>query len=197
MPTGYTAKVKDGNVSFRDYALDCARAFGALVEMRDEPLGKRIPSKFKPSPYHSKQLSKARRELQTAQNMTDVRALELAERQYDEALQDYNTALRDVATTTERYVKMRAKAKAWKAPTSEHTELREFMISQLEQSIDFDCRVHSEIPKRMKPQEYRAMLIKQAERNLEYHTEKLQEEVERVQGRTEWVKQLRKSLPKK
>lgn len=37
MPTGYTASVQEGKVTeFRDFAMECARAFGALVMMRDE-----------------------------------------------------------------------------------------------------------------------------------------------------------------
>ena len=37
MPTGYTADIYEGNdVSFRDFALKCARAFGACIEQRDD-----------------------------------------------------------------------------------------------------------------------------------------------------------------
>lgn len=36
MPTGYTDAIKDG-ISFNQFILSCARAFGALITMRDEP----------------------------------------------------------------------------------------------------------------------------------------------------------------
>ena len=36
MPTGYTDKIKDG-ITFKEYAMGCARAFGALITMRDNP----------------------------------------------------------------------------------------------------------------------------------------------------------------
>jgi hypothetical protein len=32
MPTGYTSAIADG-IEFKDFALRCARAFGALVEL--------------------------------------------------------------------------------------------------------------------------------------------------------------------
>lgn len=38
MPTGYTADIKDG-IDFKTYAMNCARAFGACVMLRDEPGG--------------------------------------------------------------------------------------------------------------------------------------------------------------
>jgi hypothetical protein len=39
MPTGYTAGVADGTITeFREYALLCARAFGACIMLRDEPV---------------------------------------------------------------------------------------------------------------------------------------------------------------
>ena len=38
MPTGYTADIQDGKITtLREYALSCARAFGALIMMRDDP----------------------------------------------------------------------------------------------------------------------------------------------------------------
>ena len=47
MPTGYTAPIKDG-ISFNDFMWGCARAFGALIMMRDDPPGTPIPERFEP-----------------------------------------------------------------------------------------------------------------------------------------------------
>lgn len=57
MPTGYTWDIKD-EITFEQFIMNCARAFGALVEMRDEPRDKKIPDELKPSDYHNKELSK-------------------------------------------------------------------------------------------------------------------------------------------
>jgi hypothetical protein len=49
MPTGYTDCVRSGEVTeFADFAMKCARAFGACIEMRDEPSGTPIPEAFEP-----------------------------------------------------------------------------------------------------------------------------------------------------
>lgn len=43
MPTGYTSIIDDNeNVTFKEYALRCARGFGALMHLRDESLDKEI-----------------------------------------------------------------------------------------------------------------------------------------------------------
>lgn len=54
MPTGYTHKIKDG-MTFKEYALRCARNFGALMDMRDDPMDAPIPI-FTPSGYHEEKL---------------------------------------------------------------------------------------------------------------------------------------------
>ena len=47
MPTGYTSGVATGEIKdFKTYALQCARAFGACIMLRDEPMSDEIP-KFK------------------------------------------------------------------------------------------------------------------------------------------------------
>ena len=60
MPTGYTAGVADGSIiDFNEYALQCARNFGACILLRDEPLSSEIPE-FEPSDYHEKALTESK-----------------------------------------------------------------------------------------------------------------------------------------
>ena len=61
MPTGYTLELYDGkDITFEEFVLKCARAFGALINMRDEPRDAPIPERFEPSYYHLKELIKAK-----------------------------------------------------------------------------------------------------------------------------------------
>jgi hypothetical protein len=57
MPTGYTAKLMEEGQSFPEFAMRCARNFGALIMMRDESLDVPIPEQFEPSDYYRKKLS--------------------------------------------------------------------------------------------------------------------------------------------
>ena len=59
MPTGYTAKLMEQGQTFPEFIMSCARAFGALIMMRDDPANAPIPEKFEPSDYHVRALKKA------------------------------------------------------------------------------------------------------------------------------------------
>ena len=61
MPTGYTDLINNG-CTFNEFVMGCARAFGATIDMRDEPLGAEIPEKFELSDYHSAKIDEAKRE---------------------------------------------------------------------------------------------------------------------------------------
>ena len=73
MPTGYTARVKDGTVTeFKDFAMGCARAMGACISMREAAHDAEIPEQFEPSPYHTEQLAKAKADLAAFEAMTEA-----------------------------------------------------------------------------------------------------------------------------
>ena len=57
MPTGYTSKIKD-DITFEQYAMGCARAFDALIDMRDEASDALIPEELTPSNYHEQKTGK-------------------------------------------------------------------------------------------------------------------------------------------
>ena len=61
MPTGYTHDIPAG-ITFRQFALNCARAFGANIAMRDDPADKPIEV-YEPSDYSAKAITKATNEL--------------------------------------------------------------------------------------------------------------------------------------
>ena len=62
MPTGYTATLMEKGQDFPDFVLLCARAMGATIMLRDEPLDAPIPE-FQPSDYSAKQLEESKEEL--------------------------------------------------------------------------------------------------------------------------------------
>ena len=55
MPTGYTSKIGDDQ-SFKDFALRCARNFGANILMRDDPMDAEI-KKYEVEPYYMNRLT--------------------------------------------------------------------------------------------------------------------------------------------
>lgn len=194
MPTGYTAGVGDGKVvTFRDFALDCARAFGALVELRDSPSAP-IPDEFEVDPYPMRRLIEDRERLAELRAMTGEDADRAADAAYNEELAHYRRRQREQATTQARYEAMLDEALRWQPPSPDHVEMKNFMVKQLEESIRFDCGYEPQAPTRMTAAEWLTSEIDRAERNAERHAEEHEKAVERAEGRSRWVKQLRESL---
>jgi hypothetical protein len=196
MPTGYTAAVADGGITeFRDFALDCARAFGACVTLRDEPHDAPIPDEFQPSTdYHDKAIRQAKHELELVLAMSDEECEEAARVEYVAAVETHRERGQELEDRRLRYKRMLEKAEAWKSPSDDHDGLKDFMVSQLRKSIDFDCTHHGKFPERETGAEWRSRKLAKANRDIEYHEDERQKEIDRVSSRNNWLKQLRQSL---
>lgn len=196
MPSGYTAPVQDGTITeFREFALSCARAFGALITMRDDPADAPIPEKFEPSTgYYDGALERARRALAEVEGMPLDECEREAAAQHRHALEDRRKRQAEKDVVRQRYEAMLAKVEAWEPPSPEHVEMKAFMAKQLRESIDWDCTVYGEEPERISGTEWREQMLAKARRDIEYHTEERRKEIERVEGRNRWVQQLRESL---
>lgn len=194
MPTGYTAELCDGDVPFEKFVLTCARAFGALMSMRDDRLDAPIPEKFEPHDYHAKALAAA------AKALVEVRAMSVAEceeatfKEFREAQAAYESEVEHKRAVRDRLLTMRAKVADWKPPTSEHEGLKKFMVEQLDSTIDWDGKVYLTPAKRATPEDWRRNRIASLERDVQYHTEHHRKDVEQADSRTAWVKALRESL---
>lgn len=194
MPTGYTAAVKDG-ISFEQFALNCARAFGALVMMRDEPSDAPIPDRFEPSDWNANELAKARDRLATLEAMSDTDAGVNARAEYDKDLERHRERLGEIQALSEKYHAMLARAVQWEPPTPEHQGLKDFMTQQLRESINFDCSTkYLQAPVLQPAAAWREAQIAKARKDVDYHTKAHAEEVERTESRNAWVAALRSSL---
>jgi hypothetical protein len=193
MPTGYTAAIADG-ITFREYALGCARAFGALITMRDDPQDAPIPERFRPSDWHANELQKASERLTTLRLMSPAEADIAAQQEYEEAVTRENKYAQERAALRSKYEAMLAKVIAWQAPTPDHVGYKEFMEQQIRDSIKWDCSDYERAPERWTGKEWLARAIEKAKHDIEYHTRQHAEEIERVRGRNAWIKALRDSL---
>lgn len=197
MPTGYTAAVQSGKITeFRDFAMACARNFGACDSLRDssEP----IPDEFLVGDWYRKSLDEANVALTTFRTKNDV---DLVLEYSRETAENRNEARRQIAEDAEerrRYEAIIAKADAWTPPSPDHVGMKTFMLSQLRESIKFDCGGdywQRELVKPVRPfAEWKADKLASLTRTLANAAEALAEEEQRVAGRNRWIKQLRESL---
>ena len=196
MPTGYTAGVGDGTVTeFAEYALGCAKAFGACIEMRDEPHDAQIPDAFEPSTYHAEQLAVAEADLAAIKSSTDAEIQTVADGWYSGERIRYDDRLAETRTTRARYEAMLAKARAFTSPSADHDNYKAFLCSQLDDSIKWDCNEeHATEPTEKTAAEWRADRIAELTHSIAYHTEHHAADVKRAEERTQWVAQLRAAL---
>tara|TARA_R110000850_G_C9803990_1_gene450716 strand:- start:144 stop:731 length:588 start_codon:yes stop_codon:yes gene_type:complete len=195
MPTGYTAEVQKG-ISFNKYALNCARAFGALITMRDEPSDKEIPEKLEPSDYHFKAKVKAEDSLSALNSLSSEAANKKALDAFNSAELNRTEKLKEEATIEVRYNEMLSKAKLWESPSKDHDKLKEFMVSQLEESIRFDCgsSYYEKPTVKLTGKQWRSEQIERAHKDIAYQIKNYREEVERTDSRNKWIDLLRDSI---
>lgn len=196
MPTGYTAKVYDGTEeSFESFVLRCAHAIEYFIDMRDEPLNIKIKDVKKvDSSYHLNALKKEKKELYRLKKLTNEQIKEEVNKYNEKQMKDWIASCKREKVLRERYEVMLEKVKKWKVPSIEHEGLKNFMIQQLSESIQFDCHHESQKPEDVSQKDWYSNLIEMSEENIKYYLEKLKEEVENVKKRNEYVKLLKESL---
>ena len=199
MPTGYTAKLCNGEQSFKDFALQCARAFGATIAMRDDPSDNDIPERFEPSTYHKDELDKTEKHLKAIEKMTAKQLDAAAEKEYLKAKSRAENKLLKERETQQRLIAMQDSVSNWQPPTGEHQGLKDFMLEQLETTIKFDGDTsYSERElqslTKLSGEEWKQKELRAARKRIAYHTKEWGLELERTENRNLWVAELRESL---
>lgn len=195
MPTGYTADIAKG-ISFEQFVWTCARAFGALVMMRDDATDAPIPERFEPSDMYKKWLTEERAKLGALVSMTVDQVTAAAEAAYQQSHAAWQERRAAKLELRNRYSEMLAKVVQWEAPTPEHEGLKDFMAKQIRESIDFDCsEKYDEEPQRQEPTDWHNAQIESARRTIARHLQSHLEEHQRTEERNSWLKALRDSVP--
>jgi hypothetical protein len=201
--TGYTAAIleKDG-IIFEQFCLNCARAFGACVMLRDEPMDAPIPDEFTPSDYHKRALAEAQAKLTALNNMTLSERVEYGQEKQKAAVQQRQELIESAKKAARKLILMKAKVLAWEPPSSDHVGLKNFMLEQIDSTLQFDGRADGytdEIKNlEMRPfEQFFRDSVEEAQNSIAYHIEQDREELERTHSRTAWIQDLRNSLKQK
>lgn len=196
MPTGYTADIKDG-ISFSTFALNCARAFGATITLRDESGGgEKIPEKFEPSDYHAKALDADRETLAALESMTQRECELKAAADHTEAEAQRLSRIKECDDLRQRYEEMLECARLWIPPSEEHAGLKEFMIQQITDSLKWDCDTsyYATPTPVLSGLEWLESAKEKTISSIAYHKKAYADEVARTEQRNTWISALRASL---
>ena len=192
MPTGYTADIAQG-IGFDQFVWNCARAFGALIMLRDEPAGAAIPERFEPSTSYQKWIGEARAEVARLEALTGDEIGIAAAGAYEVALASWRKREAGADALRAKYEAMLAKVLEWK-PNPMHESLQQFMADQIRESIRFDCSGSTQ-PVQQEAAAWLAGQLEHHRRMLGRYEQMHLEEVARTEERNQWLKVLRESVP--
>ena len=201
MPTGYTYSIKDG-ISFENFALKCARNFGACIALRDES-SDILPTidniQFKNDDYHQKELEQAKSDLLFFQNCSEEEWQNSFNKHVEDHVSYYREKISECEELLTQYNEMLAKVNDWIPPTEHHVELKNFMKQQIEDSIGHDCdldyyEIQLSLIKELTIEKFKEDKLNNAEYNIKYHSKHVLKDSERNAKRVEWLQKLLDSL---
>lgn len=104
MPTGYTAVLQNNpDYPFKKFILDCARAFGACVTLREEGGGgEAIPNKFEERSYYDELLSDKKNELERIKNMSKKELDKAATKEYKNTIENAHNSLQEMKSNLKK-----------------------------------------------------------------------------------------------
>jgi len=199
MPTGYTADIEK-DISFEDYILGCARAFGACMHQRDDSSKEKPMLRSIENSYHVDALSNAKTEVAKLEAMKGVNDRTAYGKQIiaEEAASNQEYFNKKVALRN-KYEAMLSKAYNWFPPTPDHENLKKFMIEQITSSIDFDCNTKYDMERltalsKANPLDKYNEALRHAYKDVEYHETELYKDRERNDNANRWIAALYGSL---
>ena len=198
MPTGLTAEIYEGkNTSFRRFALRCATQFGGGYQASnygesDLPLDK--APVLEASNYHLKMLDHAYKELakwKKLQENPEEAHNEVLEKRKQEA-KDCNEHRND---HLRNYEDMLTRVKCWH-PDERYTSIKEFMIKQLEESIEHDCSYHGPSKESLEEttEQWLKCNIDCCEWDIKYHEKAFADEIKSIEKTNEFLQGFYDSL---
>ena len=185
MPTGYTSALYDGPVDFKKFALRCATAF--FHDMHE------LPEEISPPTFYLEKIEELRAELVEVQSWDEAAADRQAHQTHREAYQQWLDDEEKVRMRSLRYRLMLAQVSDWQPPTPEHEPLKQLMVDQLQQSLDFDCGSYPP-PKRLSGADYRRSRLADIHRHLGRHRLDRGKAIDAAREQNDWILALRQSL---
>ena len=199
MPTGYTADIEK-DISFEDFILGCARAFGATMHQRDDNMKDRPKLRDTENNYHVDALSEAKKkvaELEAMKGVNDRTAY--GKKVIEEETASSQSYFNSKISLRNKYEAMLQKVYNWNPPTPDHENLKKFMIEQINQSIQHDCETKYTMERlttlsKANPLDKYNDALQHAYKNVEYHETELYKEQARVADSNKWIVALYDSL---
>jgi hypothetical protein len=197
MPSGYTSTLADQEQSFREFVLHCARAFGACIHQRDDP-GNDLPKLLEEDTYHLDEYNKALLKYKNFSEQTVGQWKQRFTQEKKDRIKRSQDRIKKNAKQIARYKLMLDKVKKWKEPSPLHQGLKDFMVEQLTQSIEWDTDKYAadelKSAKKLTFEPWKKEIIDSLKGSMDYHFEYIEKEKTKVVKANQWISALYDSL---
>lgn len=203
MPTSYTQAILDGRITtLKQFASQCIRRFGAGFHLRENPDLDNM-SLLTVDSYRDTKIAELHEFLKHISATSDD---ELLKSHKDKLLQDKADNLASIETknaNAKLLNNMLSEVKSWNPPTYDHVQLKQFMLEQLNITIENDCKteynwkrisVIEEELLALDVSKIRTDMIDDACASISYHKKMKYEEIERCDKTNQWILDLIKSF---
>lgn len=192
MPTAYASiLLTKEEVSFKDFALQCSRAFCAMSHMRNKPLDAEIEYPEVDQRYYRIRDKKMERLLEV-KGMSEEDLAREADRYNTREQERWDRFQKRSTIYHARLEDMLEKARSWNPP-EEYEDLKTFMIQQLEDSIELDS-YEEEAPQVLTPQQWRERALEILENSIAHAERHIKRDEERVKSSRAWLEGLEEML---
>jgi hypothetical protein len=189
MPTGYTEKILNG-CSFEEFVLGCACAFSYGCYNIDNI----IPEMNSRINYNREIFSSATKKYNDFCKLDDDSLLETYDKYVKSRKETDEKNIKEKNETKEKYENMLKIIEKWECP-KENKDLKEFMIKQINESIDHDCFICNE----MYTEPYEKWVLQRKEsllHTINLYGEDLIKLEKNLLETKKWIESLKKSLEK-
>lgn len=203
MATAYTEGIIDGSTkTFKDFALICARAFGAAAHMIDDELSVKFKERI-PDSFWDEQIKESEKMVEEIKSLSDENIIKRKKENIEKSLERHKKEIEDKLRLKIKLNRFYLEAKNYKPPTEDHKEVKYFMIEQLESTIEWECdvkynedeinRLNKEL-NNLNPETIRLDYLSNFYKSLELYNNEKKKELERCENSNNWYKAYLKSL---
>ena len=177
--TGYTSFIVHEHVNAVDYLKICLRAFGVLVDLRDDPLSADIPKELpKKDNYHEKALVDAEETLAKRLAMTDDEWRKKIEDSLASEIAQHKEAVEKENAEMAMLNAVKKVVEGWKC-SAEYEGVKNFALEQIAKSTPYGDKWYVEVEESLKKalasqdafEEYKELRIESARKDIAYHKE--------------------------
>ena len=187
--TGYTSFIIDRNVKASEFLKICLRAFGVLIEYRDEPMSADIPRELPKPDYHEKEIVRAKEKLAQRLAMTDDEWRKKIENDLASEIAKHKESVEKENAEMARLNAVKEAIEGWKCSEA-YEGVKNFALEQIAQSKPYGDKWYVEVENSLKKalesqeefEKYKADLIESERQDVAYH------EKEAAKAEANWKK---------